>query len=369
MDHQAPQIAESNLGRSERLDRSTLPPRITLEFAPWRILVGSDLGGTAGLTIRLAAIDFYRVGVIQLLYQVTLKPESRCTVTQLMPKLSAAREAIEVNAESFLADMANGTASAGRGTEPSELALVDRCLVYELVDFGISKGDQPIACREVLAGSEHARELAGFLRMSRPGAWEHYNAESVLAIAAQTFGNRDDDLFFVGERRLYRCHPEERVDVALWFDDLRLAAGIMLATETFLEFASRMLADTSALLPAEEANPAPDGLEKLVLSESLLSRLADPFLFERAVGHSFFREVLTRMREGLGLPQLHGLVLARVEQVRTGIDYVIQLRLAAIGAKSAKRTERLTTLVVVLTLVMLVVGAGQIATTLITAAK
>lgn len=356
----APEIAQSMLGRFERLDRSTLPPAITREFAPWRINIDDDLGQTGDVALALKSWDFYRVGVVQLVYAGGIQTsDHQLPIRELIPALSAARDCIEVDAEERLSELADafGVGSRNEGDMP----YVDRCLTYELIDFRLTDSKGPAWPRNVLAGRDTAaRELAGLLRMSRAGAWTHYSDSTLDKVLSGGLGYRDDDFFYVSGRRVLRHHPDSRQDVAEWFDDLCLAVGIMLATETFLEFSSRMLADTSLFIGDDKVHPAVDGPEKLVLSETVLSRVADPFVFERMVGHSFFRELLVGIRDSLGLHELHSLVRSRVEQVRTGLDYMIQTRFSSAAARSAQRAEWIGIAVVALTIITLVVGTVQI---------
>ncbi len=364
-----PRPAEGHLASPDRIERVTIPAATLAKAAPLRVRGFEDVERSGCFDVGCTSVDFFRTGVVGIAFSMRLDDacEGRLKTEALLEELRAARECVEIEAEQLLRQVATLLSDA-LNVPVASSPLADHCEVFEVIDFAQSTASGVTAPGEVLrdGSAEAKRELAGFLRMSRPGVWTRYSDDVVERIRSSDLGNREDDFWLVMGRRLFRYHPDARSDVAGWFEDLILATSISLAQIAALERQAELLRQEvpELLLPATlelaKVDDIAEDARHLALVESLVSRVSDAGFVGRGVGHSFFREVLEAVQNDLRLREVNAVVRERLRDLQVEIQSLVGFRASSAALAVSRSTEALTRRLLWLTLAMLALVAVQI---------
>src|SRR2546421_212936 len=68
----APRLAEGHLSSPDRLERTTIPPAVLDETAPFRVGDFGETSRSGALSIKCESADFFRTGVVVLAFRLML---------------------------------------------------------------------------------------------------------------------------------------------------------------------------------------------------------------------------------------------------------------------------------------------------------
>ena len=245
---------------------------------------------------------------------------------------------------------------------------------YDVVDFAYTI-DGAVLGPKALYISTHVaalRDLAALTRMSMVA--DQYDEAGVRRLRDFDMGGRSDELWIVNEARLVRHHPDSasNVYVDAFFSDVLLGVEVLAqqaATLGFLggwlrrsrsEYLSRLLSDGD--------RGALETLREILVGMAGASELfGDPIVLGESSGHSFFRNLMTRMSTKMA-------IAARRTDVRESFDLLLQLsqaiaardaasagyELQALSVEIAKGSQRLTRNTYIVAIVAIVFTLVQV---------
>jgi len=345
---------------------------------PIRIRLNRGIDTEAGaFELQWSEIALARDGSVILPFAAnTLTAKTAATalrVEAVVSELTLVRSTVMSLAEAALTSCASLFAESDLYPAPDDgyaAQLVERLLCFEVIDFDwLVSGEPGWRMIDVVNAPDSlaARQLVGFLRMSRPGVWSNYPERFVTRFLETNLGHRCDDLWVFHSKRLFRHHPERRSrgDVEFWFDDAKMGVAILLHRVASLEFLytymHRDLGAVGRLLAAPTETTVLEASHQLVAIERLANRISDPLVMTRHVVHDFFREVLVAAAEELQVAELVELTRERLQTVQTMVGMVGAQAAANVSVSIARSTEALTRLTVVLAIGAAVLAVIQVA--------
>jgi hypothetical protein len=252
--------------------------------------------------------------------------------------------------------------SANGGVELNEITSR-----FDLIDFdgsGRNVDGGGIAFESARQDPVVAKELAGFLRLTRSGVWERYSPKFVQDFLEQDFGHREDDLWIVVGRRLFRRHPENRKDVKDYFSDLVLACTAMIARETTVEALSEAIRVDAAKIaeidPTRNDGGNEIGSQEVSRVASMMPTLMGPSRFADHFEHDFFRRLVDEVSGALRLDQLEKEVAQQANAYFSTIDSIVEMSLATQSVSLDQTVTRLTRLAFWLSFIILSLTIAQV---------